>query len=392
MLRPILIALSLTVASTSLQATSIFVTITSPKPNTPVFDEVEFSAIVTSAEEIERVEFYVDGQEVGWDETSPYWVSVQLGGDNVERQFTVVAYGVSGAQATASITTPRLDINLEVDVDLQQLYVTVTRDGERVLNLERENFTVLDNNVREELVTFERGDVPFTAVLLLDASESMKGERLAAATDGARAFLNGLNPLDEAMMILFSDRVLAATPFSNQKAALVAGLAGTLAGGGTALNDHLYAALHLLHRRQGRRTVVLMSDGVDVLSVLGIEDVLWRVRRSDALIYWIRLEDERQPHSSFSSAWRDYEANREQVNGLEQVVKESGGRVAVLTRIEDLKEAFEGILSELREQYVLGYYPSRQRDDGSWRPVKVRVDVYGTKVRTREGYIDAGKR
>ncbi|MCP4658301.1 MAG: VWA domain-containing protein [bacterium] len=391
MLRPIIIALSLTVAS-SVQATSIFVTITSPKPNEPVFDEVEFSAIVTAAEEIERVEFYVDGQEVGLDETSPYWVSVPLGGDNVERQFTVVAYGVSGAQGTASITTPKLEINLEVEVELQQLYVTVTRDGQRVLDLERENFTVLDNHGREELVTFERGDVPFTAVLLLDASESMKGERLAAATDGARAFLTGLNPLDEAMMILFSDRVLAATPFSNQKAALVTGLEGTRAGGGTALNDHLYAALHLLHRRQGRRTVVLMSDGVDVLSVLGIEDVLWRVRRSDALIYWIRLEDQRQPHSSFSSAWRDFEANREQVKGIEQVVKESGGRVAVLTRLEDLKEAFEGISSELREQYVLGYYPSRQHGDGSWRPVKVRVDEFGTKVRTREGYIDAGRR
>ncbi len=391
MLRSLLLALSLCVAS-SAQATSIFVTITSPKPSVPVFDEVEFSAVVTSAEDIERVEFYVDGQEVGSDETSPYWVSVHLGGDNVERQFTVVAYGVSGAQGTASITTPKLDINLEVEVELQQLYVTVTRDGERVLDLDRRNFTVLDNNAREELVTFERGDVPFTAVLLLDASESMKGERLAAATDGARAFLTGLNPLDEAMMILFSDRVLAATPFSNQQEALVTGLESTRAGGGTALNDHLYAALHLLHRRQGRRTVVLMSDGVDVLSVLGIEDVLWRVRRSDALIYWIRLEDERQPHSSFSSAWRDYETNREQVEGLEQVVKESGGRIAVLTRIEDLKDAFEEILSELREQYVLGYYPSRQRGDGSWRPVKVRVDVYGTRVRTREGYIDAGRR
>jgi len=392
MLRSILIALVLILSSTPLGANSIFVTITSPKAHQPVFDEVEFSAIVTAVEKIERVEFYVDGQEVGLDETSPYWVSVNVGGDNVERQFTVVAYGVSGAQGSDSITTPRLDINLEVDVDLQQLYVTVTRDDARVLDLKRYQFTVFDNDVREALVTFERGDVPFTAVLLLDASESMKGDRLVAATDGARAFLEGLNPLDEAMMILFSDRVLAATPFSSRKEALLTGLDDTRAGGGTALNDHLYAALNLLHRRQGRRTVVLMSDGVDVLSVLGIEDVLWRVRRSDALIYWIRLEDERQPNSSFSSAWRNHETNREQVNGLEQVVKESGGRIAVLTRIEDLKEAFEGILSELREQYVLGYYPSRRRGDGSWRPVKVRVDVVGTKVRTREGYIDAARR
>ena len=111
-----------------------------------------------------------------------------------------------------------------------------------------------------------------------------------------------------------------------------------------------------------------------------------KVRRSDTLIYWIRLQN--RPRESFSSAWRDFEGNRREWQGLERAVKESGGRIENLQDVDGFEDAFESIMRELREQYVLGYYPSHRRLDGSWRSVRVRVRQPGVRVRFRAGYTD----
>jgi VWFA-related protein len=274
----------------------------------------------------------------------------------------------------------------QVEVALKQLYVTVTKSGEPVRGLSKSHFTLYDNQVRQELVTFGTGDVPLTAVLLLDASESMKGRYLQATIEGSRAFLSRLNDLDRAMVMLFSDRTLAATPFSQSEVASVLGqLEGKNLVGGTALNDHVYASLRVLDRAQGRRVVILLSDGADVLSCLRMQDVLWKVRRSDAVIYWIRLLKE--DRSSFSSAWRGFEANRQEQELLEQAVAESGGRIEVISDLEEIPGAFDAIMTELREQYALGYYPSGQLADGSWQPIKVKIDHPGARARYRAGYV-----
>ena len=364
----------------------VWVNVELPVPGQAVFGEVEFSAQVASDERIARVEFFLDGRRVGIRRQRPYRIRVDVGGENVDRKFEVVAEGVWGATGRATTVTRKVDIQEAVEVSLKQLFVTVSRDSRPELDLGREDFRIVDNGIEETLVTFERGDVPITAVLLLDASESMRGQLLESALDGTRAFLDRTNPLDQAMIMLFSDRVLAATPFSADREALLAELEGVEASGGTALNDHLYASLRLLDSTQGRRVVILLSDGADVLSVLAMEDVLWKVRRTDALIYWIRLRD--RPRESFSSAWRDFESNREEWRGLEKAVEESGGRVEIIEGVGEMEAAFESIMRELREQYVLGYYPSRRRLDGSWRRVRVRVNRPGTRVRFRPGYSD----
>jgi Ca-activated chloride channel family protein len=178
---------------------------------------------------------------------------------------------------------------------------------------------------------------------------------------------------------------LAATDFSSRREALIGELDGVEAGGSTALNDHLYAALRLLDERRGRRVVVLISDGADVLSALGIEDVAWKVRRADVLIYWVRLE--REP-PSFSSSWRNSDQNRAEWAGLEATVAESGGRIVSLGSIEEIDHVLQDIMTELRDQYVLGYYPSDRRHDGDWRQVRVRVADGRAKVRFRSGYVD----
>jgi Ca-activated chloride channel homolog len=312
----------------------------------------------------------------------------------VEHRFEAVAFGGAGELGRAALVTPRIKVDEVVAIQLQQLYVTATLRGRRVLGLDRGDFTVVDDGEAQRLITFERGDVPFTAVILLDSSESMEGSKLQAALDGARAFVAGMKPLDEARVVAFSDRLLGATPFRAGGGGSEAELPLSVdADGGTALNDQLYTALHLLERGQGRRVVIVLSDGLDSHSVLSIDEVLPLASRSRALLYWVRLVAGGPQSPDFSprqqhSAWRDGAAHARQIDLLDDAVAKSGGRVVVVRTVAEIPPTFVEILSELREQYVLGYYPTNARNDGSWRSVRVRTPVAGLDLRTSTGYLD----
>jgi len=273
-----------------------------------------------------------------------------------------------------------------VEVALRQVFVTVNRDLRGPgPPLGVGDFHLFEQGVVQPLATFGRGDVPISALVLIDASESMRGAELAAAFDAARQFLRKLAPEDEAAVMVFADRVLALTPFGPPDPTLLEGI-DTAAAGGTALVDHLYAALRLLDERAGRRIVVLLSDGGDVTSTLTAADLRWKVQRSDASVYWLRLERETGEHS-FSSAWRDVAGNDREVADLERAVADSGGRIEPLAPGVDLGRAFAAVVAELREQYVLGYYPRDLRRDGSWRSLEVRTSP-GVRLRYRAGWVD----
>ena len=368
------------------------VAILQPGPFAPVFGAVEVELGVTAAEPVVRAELFVDDVRVAVLESPPWRVTVDVGEDNRPHRFRAVVHTASGGVGTMELETPAIRVDDVVDLPLRQLYVTVERSGERVTYLDRDAFTVIDDGDRQTLVTFESGDAPLTAVILVDSSESMAGERLAAALEGAQAFAGGMRSLDEAKVMLFSDRLLRSTPFTGDSDALGTALVGARADGGTALTDHFYAALKLLDGRQGRRVVVVLSDGSDVHSVLGMKDVLWKVRRSQAMVYWIELADQRTDASglptSFASSWRGAEENAAELETLRQVVGESGGRISTIGSIHQIDDAFSGILRELREQYVLGYYPTGATGDGEWRDVDVEVSGFGNRVRAREGYVD----
>jgi Ca-activated chloride channel family protein len=296
-----------------------------------------------------------------------------------------VAHTASGASAADTVVTVPLQINDEMNLKLRALFASVIQAGQHNLQLSQNDFQVLDNGVPQQIVTFGRDELPLTAVLLLDTSESMQGERLESVRRGTKAFLDGMKPSDEAMLALFSDRLLRFTPFTSDKKELDAAIASTQAAGGTAVNDFLYLSLKLLDSRQGQRVVVLFSDGSDVHSVVPASDVLWKARAGQSLIYWIQLGGK---HQSFTSAWRGFKENDREFNELEKAVKESGGRILSIEHVEDLEGAFRNILQELRQQYALGYYPTNAKGDGKWHKIEVRLREGGGRVRTREGYAD----
>ena len=351
--------------------------------------EVEVRAeVVPAGAAVDRIEFFLDGALAGSAAQAPYRILLDAGEENREHQLVVVAHAAGGDRATASLTTPRLPTDAEIQVDLQQLFVTVENGGRPVLDLTKDDFSVLDQGTPQPLVTFGRGDIPFTAVLLVDSSASMQGGRLEKALDGARAFFAAMAPLDQAKLVLFSDHILLETPFTNIQPVLTLGLRGVQAEGGTALNDALYVAVKRLETRRGRKIAVLLSDGVDIESVLSIEEAR-AISRRQVSLYWLRLRrDEDGPNVRLSSAWRDAPEHRRELERLRAAVLESGGRVADLAGVEEIPATLTSLLRELRDQYVLGIAPRRTTGGhGSWHEVKVEARG-GLKARTQDGYFE----
>ena len=241
---------------------------------------------------VERLTVEVDGTVVATLSAPPYLTTADFGDENRDHEILVVAYLRSGATARARLLAPALRIDDEIDLDLQQLYVTATGRGKRrVLDLEAADFVLTDEGVAQEIVTFERGAIPFTAVLMLDGSQSMLGRRLELALAGARSFVAGIREFDEARLLVVADRLLEVSPFVGRGEPLAEALEGTAATGGTALYDYLFLAFKSLERRQGRRVVILLSDGSDVHSAISMDELRESLRRGETLIYWLRLRE-----------------------------------------------------------------------------------------------------
>jgi Ca-activated chloride channel family protein len=375
-------------ASAAASVAAPWVTIMSPNDGAEALGEIEIRAAAGPEDVVTMVEFLIDGQPVGSLSTPPYDFRVDLGGANRVHRIEVVARSADGQEARDAVSTRPIPIAAEYEVELQQLYVTVSRDGGRVLDLDQDAFAIVDEQRRQEMVTFARGEIPFTASILIDASSSMQGDKLEAAVAGARAFLEGARPLDQVQLTVFSDVTKIHTPIGAGPEVMMAGLGWVRAQGGTAIADHLWTSMRLLERRQGRRVVVLLSDGIDTHSVLDMEAVLQAARRSQALVYWIKLEGPRGSDTgSLYSAWKNADAYRRQMALLDQVVVDSGGRVFPVRSAGSIEAVFLSVLAELREQYVLGYYPSHPHNDGRWHEVQVLVEG-GYEIRTSRGYMD----
>jgi Ca-activated chloride channel family protein len=350
-------------------------------------------AEVRGDEEIQLVEFFIDGRPAGTDSSPPFRVLVDVGDDGTEHEFRAVAVGVAGSRDSSTVTTPGLHIDERYQFNLQQLYVTATRDDTPVHDLLEEDFVVIDEDEPQELSSFARGDIPFTAVVLVDASTSMRGEKHLSALRGAKSFATRMQPLDETKLIVFSDEIRAASPFTSFSDVLTASLERVPAAGGTAVNDVLYLALNQLEERQGRRVVVILSDGIDTHSVMRMGHVVASARRSRAIVYFIRLRTG-SPDQVFgeppnaTSPWRDLQAHKAEFRLLQQVVAESGGKVFEIDTAASIETAFQDVVSELRDHYVLGFYPNDPRNDGSWHRIRVKVNRPGIKVRTSAGYLD----
>ncbi|MEM1179848.1 MAG: VWA domain-containing protein [Acidobacteriota bacterium] len=375
----------------------------SPNLRDALFGQVALEVALSPTGDRLAVSFLLDGRRLGEVHAPPYRIVVDVGEENRDRTVKVVARNRRGQVAALEHTFEALRIDDGLDLHLQPLYVSVTeRNGLRVLDLDMSDFTVSDNGVPQDLVTFESGDLPLAAAVLVDGSLSMRGERLENARRGVHAFARGLNPLDEATVMVFTD-VVARLEVLDPEGDVSDVLQDLGAAGGTAINDHLYLAMQHLESRLGRRVVILLSDGRDNHSLLHSREVLEVARESQAMIYWLllgettsggllqrgeRVQERIGKYEHPTSAWRTRRKAVAELDGLKRLVKESGGRILPIPSDRHIQPAFEDILAELREQYALGFYPSQRRGDGAWRQVTVSVNRRDLKVRHRQGYYD----
>jgi Ca-activated chloride channel homolog len=258
----------------------------------------------------------------------------------------------------------RSGIQFRVDTNLVLIPLTVTDPMDRlVTGLEKQNFSVFEDNRAQEIRTFSCDDAPVSIGVILDLSGSM-GNKVVRARGAVLQFMKTSNPQDEFFVIGFNDRPELITDFTSSVDDIEARLATVEAGRRTALLDAMYFGLEKMKQaKYPRRALLVVSDGGDNNSRYTENEVRSAVKEADVQIYSIGIFDEEA-------------ATIEERNGpllLNQISNDSGGR---LFRVDDLSEMGDiatRISAELRNEYVLGYRTNDSKMDGKWRKVKVKL-------------------
>src|SRR5207249_2934294 len=208
--------------------------------------------------------------------------------------------------------------------------------------------------------------------LLLDSSGSMQG-RMEKVHLAADKFVESLQPDDQALVIDFDEKVFLLQDFTHDSKLLKEAIDSTYAEGGTALYDALYAAFRKLKEHQGRKAIVILSDGEDTNSKFSFQRVLEAAKTNEVIIYSIGLGVSILDVATHSV--------------LKQLAEETGGRAFFPGRAEELTGVYDQIAEELRSQYYLTYSPSNEDWNGKWRKLRLaapkRKEV---EIRTRRGY------
>lgn len=298
---------------------------------------------------------------------------------------------------------------IRLEAPLVNLLLSVTdAEGKVLSGLAANEFTILEDGVRQEVRHFAVETSPFNLVLLLDVSGSMRGQ-FETLRQAARRFLEVMRAEDRVALLLFARDVEVVAPLTHDRAQVLRALEAVVPPlGSTALYDAIgYALVEVLGPVRGQRNaLVVLTDGRDSSlaywgtplwtdplrrpgSFLRFEDLVLGVVQSDALIYPIMIENEAELAAALD------ESGREQVRAGTRVAQEqlrqladlSGGRFYRIERLSQLEGIYEQIAADLRTIYSLAYTPTRAERDGSWRRIEVRVARPGARVRTRPGYF-----
>ena len=319
---------------------------------------------------------------------------------------------------------------VRVNTTLVTLPVSVTdRDGRYIPNLRKEDFRLWEEGVEQNVAFFSSVDKPFSVVLMIDTSGSTR-YRLAEIQDAAITFVNQLRRDDRVMIVSFDDQIRVLSDFTSDRSRLRDAIQRTEPGDGTKLYDAVDLVMNQrLNSVEGRKAIVLFTDGVDTTSrhasyASNIRDA----EELDALIYTVQYDTYMDQGGGGGGGWpgagrwpnsnadilgqilggvfgrgggrggrggghggggvgnsrRDYEvANRY----LHELSERTGARNYQGDSTQNLSSAFANIADELRRQYTLGYYPKTPAQAGQRRQIKVRVNQPNLAVRTRDSYV-----
>ncbi|HEY1270629.1 MAG TPA: VWA domain-containing protein [Terriglobales bacterium] len=290
---------------------------------------------------------------------------------------------ITGLLAALSLASPAQDpeSTIKVDVKLVNVFVTVTdQHGAPIAGLKKQDFELREDGEPQKISVFDKESaLPLSIVLAVDTSLSTRKD-LALELASARRFAHTiLRPVDALSLFQFSEVVDQVGSFTADLKAIDRDIDRVHAGAATALYDALYLGSQALERRQGRKVVVVITDGGDTVSTVSYQDAVRQAQEAEAIVYSIIVVPVE------ASAGRDTGGE----HALIQISTDTGGRYFYATSGPQLDQAFHQISDELRTQYLLAYYPSKKLSDSQFRRIQVSVEgaeKTGYKVRHRSGY------
>jgi VWFA-related protein len=348
---------------------------------------ITVEAAVPADARLERVEIYVDDRLLSVLETPPYTLTWDAGTRFTRRVLRAVAIDSLGRRGEAVLEARPLYVGQFEEVRLVTLYAAVRdRKGNAVLDLKAEDFTVLEDGAPQVLTHFTPARLPLALALLVDASNSMNlGGKIDLARRAAEEFVDEVDEDDRLLVLHFNDALLgSADPLADRRQ-VKAAIAAIQARGGTALYDAVHRTAERLAGMDGRRVIVLLSDGRDQAleenepgSLRLFEEALEKAHRSEVAIYAIGLGNH-----------LDAEMDLARVRSLKEILdtfaRQTGGRSYYPERAGQLAGVYKRIAADLKTQYALAYVPPNRTRDGAWRSISVRVRG-GQDVLARSGY------
>ncbi|MFN8059761.1 MAG: VWA domain-containing protein [Vicinamibacterales bacterium] len=321
---------------------------------------------------VESVTFFVDGKTLCRVTAAPYECGWEAGVRIEEHVVRAVANLTDGTRVVHQVRTRGVEFVDEVDVNMVQVTAAVTDGaGEYVSMLPGERFRVFEDNVPQKVTYFAAEHTPLEVVVCVDVSGSM-GAVMPTVRASVKKFLGALREGDQVTVLAFNDTVFTLGRRETATAGRLKAVDRLASWGGTALYDAILRALEMLGRQQGRRAIVVFSDGEDQSSHAPFDNVIRRVEASDATLYFIGL------------------GRGAEVDSLKRVQERlsrvSGGRAFQTEVVDQLDTVFGQILHELSNQYLLAYQSTNAALDDTWRDIRVEVTEGDFKVRARQGY------
>jgi Ca-activated chloride channel homolog len=259
------------------------------------------------------------------------------------------------------------------------LFVTVVdAQGRLVPGLVQDDFEVFDNDKPQPILYFDNSIRPITVVTMLDTSASMTGS-IALLKRAAEAFLIRLLPDDKGRIGAFNDKIQMNHRFTSDRDELVTHLGDLDYGNSTRLWDAALAGLDELKPIEGRRVLLLFTDGDDTDSKTSLGTVVERARGDETMVYAIGLE------SNFFNGQRMQKTRPDR--GMKRLAEETGGGYFELEKTSDLAPTFTRVAAELHSQYVVGFAPTQL--DNRVHKLSVKMKQPGLSARARRSYVAA---
>jgi len=294
----------------------------------------------------------------------------------------LVACAASAQQPPQNQSTPSPETTLKVDVKLVNVYVTVTDPhGAPVGGLKKENFTLAEDGREQTISVFDKESaLPLSIALAIDTSLSTRHDLPLEQASAKRFARTILRPVDALSVFGFSESVLQSTSYTADLKRIDEGIDHIRLGAATALYDAIYLTSRSLDRRQGRKVIVLITDGGDTISRYDYKEALRAAEQAESIVYSIIVVPIE------NSAGRETGGE----HALIQISEDTGGKYYYATSMAQLDDAFRQISDELRTQYLLAYYPSQRLSNSQFRRIQVKVsgppDASSYHARHRAGY------